>query len=181
MTCALLAHLSANDNLVYWLGNWRPRNGIALGICFVVDPVGAGITTLCSLITLTALVFSTQYFESAGALYHVLVLIFLAAMCGFSLPGDAFNMFVFFELMSASAFTLCGYKTEECESLQGAANFGVTNTIGAFLVLDGIALVYARTGALNLAQISQSVGAAKIDGLLIVAFLFITGGFLIKA
>jgi len=180
MTCALLAHLSANDNLVYWLGNWRPRNGIALGICFVVDPVGAGIATLCSLITLTALVFSTQYFESAGALYHVLVLIFLAAMCGFSLPGDAYNMFVFFELMSASAFALCGYKTEECESLQGAANFAVTNTIGGFLVLNGIALLYARTGALNLAQIAESLGS-NIDNLIICAFLLTTAGFLVKA
>jgi multicomponent Na+:H+ antiporter subunit D len=165
---------------VYWFGNWRPRNGIALGISFVIDPVGAGLATLCSFLTLAALVFSTKYFDPAGALYHVLVLIFLAAMCGFSLTGDAFNMFVFFELMSASAFALCGYKTEERESLQGAANFGVTNTIGAFLVLDGLALLYARTGALNLAQVGQSLGK-KMDGLLIIAFLFMTAGFLIKA
>jgi multicomponent Na+:H+ antiporter subunit D len=178
--CVLLVGLSRHDTLVYWFGNWRPRGGIALGISFTVDPVGAGIATVCSLLTVAALVFSLKYFESVGSLYHVLMLVFLAAMCGFSLTGDAFNMFVFFELMSASAFALCGYKTEEVESLQGATNFGITNTIGAFLSLDGIALLYARTGALNLAQIGRTIGSTA-DGLIIVAFLFLISGFLIKA
>src|SRR6266481_8191122 len=108
VVCAMLVNDARADTLVYWLGNWRPRNGIALGICFAVDPIGAGLAALCSLLTIAALVFSAKYFETAGTLYHVLMLVFLAAMCGFSLTGDAFNMFVFFELMSASAFALCG-------------------------------------------------------------------------
>src|SRR5436305_12636998 len=101
---------------------------------------------------LAALVFSLRYFESVGPHYNVLMLVFLGAMCGFSLTGDLFNLFVFFELMSAAAFALCGYKVEAPESLQGALNFAVTNTIGAFLVLTGIALLYGKTGALNMAQ-----------------------------
>jgi len=56
----------------------------------------------------------------------------------------------------------------------------VTNTIGAFLALDGIALLYARTGALNLAQIGRALGS-NVDGLVVVAFLFVTVGFLVKA
>jgi multicomponent Na+:H+ antiporter subunit D len=176
---ALLLHASQNNTIVYWLGNWTPRQGIALGICFTVDPIGAGMALLCGVLTIAALIFSSKYFDPAGTLYHVLMLIFLAAMCGFSLTGDAFNMFVFFELMSVSAFALCGYKTEERESLQGASNFAVTNTVGAFLALDGIALLYARTGALNFAQIGQTLGS-KSDALVVVAFVLIAAGFLIK-
>jgi multicomponent Na+:H+ antiporter subunit D len=52
--------------------------------------------------------------------------------------------FVFFELMSAAAFALCGYKTEDPGALQGALNFAVTNTIGAYFVLSGIGLLSAR-------------------------------------
>ena len=178
--CAVLVYLSRADTLVYWFGNWQPRGGIALGISFVVDPLGAGLAALCSVLAVAALVFSSKYFETVGTLYHVLMLVFIAAMCGFTLTGDAFNMFVFFELMSASAFALCGYKTEEVESLQGAANFAVTNTIGAFLALDGVALLYARTGALNMAQIGRALGS-NVDGLVIVAFLFVVVGFLVKA
>lgn len=177
---AWLWSASRNGTIVYWLGNWKPRQGIALGICFTVDPVGAGLATLCGILAVAALIFSSKYFDPAGTLYHVLMLTFLAAMSGFSLSGDAFNMFVFFELMTASAFALCGYKTEERESLQGACNFAVTNTVGAFLILDGIALIYARTGALNLAQIGRAL-ASRPDALVLAGFVFIVAGFLIKA
>jgi multicomponent Na+:H+ antiporter subunit D len=175
----IILSASRHQTIVYWLGNWQPRNGIAIGICFAVDPIGAGLATLCGGLTVAALIFSCKYFDRAGTLFHVLMLVFLAAMSGFCLTGDAFNMFVFFELMSASAFALCAYKTEEREALQGAANFAVTNTIGAFLVLDGIALIYARTGALNLAQIGRTLGASR-DALTLIAFALITSGFLIK-
>jgi multicomponent Na+:H+ antiporter subunit D len=101
-------------------------------------------------------------------------------MCGFCLTGDLFNLFVFFELMSASAFALCGYKNEDQNAQQGALNFAITNTIGAFLVLTGIAMLYSRTGALNMAQIGRALGT-QIDPLVIVAFVLIFCGFYVKA
>jgi len=56
----------------------------------------------------------------------------------------------------------------------------VTNTIGAFMALSGIGLLYGRTGALNLAQIGKSLGQTH-DGLVVAAFVMITCGFLVKA
>ena len=180
VVCAILIVQSSHGLVVYWFGNWAPRDHIALGISFVIDPFGAGMAMLCSLLVLAAFCFSLRYFETVGSLFHVLILVFLGAMCGFSLTGDAFNLFVFFELMSTAAFALCGYKTEERAPIQGALNFAVTNTIGAFMVLTGIALLYGATGALNLAQIGQAIGS-RVDGLVIVAFSFISVGFLVKA
>ncbi len=66
--------------------------------------------------------------------------------------------------MSAAAFALCGYKVEESNALEGALNFAVTNTIGAFLALAGVALAYARTGALSLAQIGRGLLAGPPAG-----------------
>ena len=43
------------------------------------------------------------------------------------------------------------------------------NSIGGFCILWGIALVYARTGALNLAQIGNTLGGHRPDGLVVVA------------
>lgn len=79
------------------------------------------------------------------------MLIFLGAMAGFSLTGDLFNMFVFFELMGVAAYALTGYKIEETGPIQGGFNFLVMNSIGAFFVLAGLAVLYGRTGALNMA------------------------------
>jgi multicomponent Na+:H+ antiporter subunit D len=180
---AIVLLLATRDSaLVYWFGGWQPRDGAAIGISFTVDPTGAGLAALSSLLVLAAFVFSLHYFDKAGALYHVLLLAFLGAMCGFSLTGDLFNLFVFLEVMGAAAFALCGYKSEEPGPIQGALNFGITNTIGAFLTLSGLALLYGRTGALNMAQIGRTLaGQQTVDGLVIAAFVFIMAGFLIKA
>ncbi len=178
---ALLLRDSLQQPIVYWFGNWKPNGRMALGISFAIDPIGAGLATFAAVLTAAALVFGSKYFDSVENHFHALILCFLGAMCGFSLTGDMFNLFVFFELMSAAAFALCAYKTEDPGALQGALNFAVTNTIGAYFVLTGIGLLYARTGALNMAQMSEALASHPADKLVLVAFAFISCGYLVKA
>ncbi len=167
--------------LTYWFGNWWPRaNDVALGICFRIDAIGAAFAVLVALLTTAGLIFSWRIFEETENHFQPLMLIFMAAMCGFSYTGDLFNLFVFFELMSVSAFALCGLKTLEPAPLQGAYNFAIVNTVGAFMIVLGIGLLYARTGALNFAQIGHALGT-HADALVIVAFLLICVGFMAKA
>src|SRR4051812_19022123 len=110
------------------------------------------------------------------------MLVFLAGAMGFSLTGDLFNLFVFFELVSVSAYALTAYDIEEEGPLTGTLNFAVTNSVGAALVLIGIALLYARTGALNMAQIGNALaGGGAPDALVVGAFTLMTVGFLTKA
>src|SRR5918999_3151112 len=125
-------------------------------------------------------VFGWGYFDEVGVLFHVLMLIFLGAMAGFCMSGDIFNLFVFFELMGVTAFALTGYKLET-STLEGALNFTVTNTLGGFLLIIGIALLYGRTGALNLAQIGRAIGTGEVDALILMAFVLLMGGFFVKA
>ena len=176
----LLLVRSLDHDLVYWFGGWTPRHGIALGVALDVDPFSAALAALAGALMTASFVFAWRYFDEVGTLFHVLMLIFLAAMSGFALSGDLFNMFVFFELMSVCAFALVGYAIEQRAPLQGAINFAVTNTVGALLLLFGIGLVYGRTGALNLAQIGR-VAQGPPDGLLVVAFTLLLAGFLVKA
>ena len=178
--CALLMLQSSPQTIVYWFGGWTPRSGAAVGISFVIDPFGAGLAAFAAALVTVALIFSLRYFDSIGNLYHVLMMAFLGAMCAFCLTGDLFNLFVWFELMSAAAFALCGYKTEQAGPLEGSLNFAITNTIGAFLVLSGIGLLYGRTGALNMAQVGRSLGNTA-DGLVVVAFVLILCGFAVKS
>jgi multicomponent Na+:H+ antiporter subunit D len=179
---ALLARtLGETGTAVVWFGGWTPRNGVALGVAFAVDPFGAGLAISAGLLMTAALTFSWRYFETVGTLFHALMLVFLAAIVGFSFSGDLFNLFVFFELLSVSAYALAGYKIEDAGSLQGALNFAVTNSLGAFLVLSGIAMLYGRTGALNMAQLGRALAATPADRLVVVAFTLLLVGFLVKA
>jgi len=181
MISAALLVQAAGRPVVYWFGGWTPRDGVALGVAFAIDQVGAALATLGGLLMTAALVFSWRYFETVGTLFHALMLVFLASLVGFCLSGDLFNLFVFFELLSVAAYALAGYRTEDPGSLQGALNFAVTNSVGAFLVLSGIALLYGRTGALNLAQIGRALDAGPADRLVVVAFVLLLAGFFVKA
>ena len=180
--CCLALLVSCRDGtVVYWFGGWTPRGGIALGVAFAVDPVGAAMATLAGVLATAALTFSWRIFEAVRTLHHGLMLVFLAGIVGFCLSGDLFNMFVFYELFSVAAYALAGYQTTDPGTVRGALNFAITNSVGAILVLAGIALLYGRTGALNLAQLGQSLAGRPADRLVVVAFLLLMVGFFVKA
>src|SRR5438876_332840 len=110
-----------------------------------------------------------------------LLALVVAGMTGFCLTGDIFDLFVWFEVMGVAAYALTAYRPEERGSLQGALNFAITNSIGAYLSLSGIGLIYGRTGALNMAQIGAYINRRPPSGLVVVAFLLIISGLLIKS
>ena len=180
LTLILMA-ASAGHPMIYWFSGWRPAGGMAIGVDYAVGPLGAGMASLAGVLASAALVYCWRYFDSARGRHHALVLIFLAASVDFCLTGDLFNLFVAFELVAVTAFALTGYNAGHPAPLQGAINFAVTNSLGGMSVLMGVGFLYARTGSLNLAQIGQALAGRHADGLIVVAFALLTGGFLVKA
>jgi multicomponent Na+:H+ antiporter subunit D len=180
LTLILMA-ASSGQPTIYWFSGWRPSAGAVIGVDYAVGPLGAGMASLAGLLVSAALVYCWRYFDSARGRHHALVLIFLAGSVDFCLTGDLFNLFVAFELVAVTAFALTGYNAGYPGPLQGAINFAVTNSLGGMSVLMGVAFLYARTGSLNLAQIGQALAGRHADGLIVVAFALLTGGFLVKA
>ena len=179
--CAILLVRTTHNPLAYWMGGWRPSHSVAIGISFSIDPIGAGLAAFAAVLVTASLIYSWRYFEAADGLFHALMLVFLAAVAGFSLTGDLFNLAVFFELMGAVAYALTAYKIEERGPIQGAINFAISNSVGAYAIFIGIALLYARTGALNMAQIGKALDGHHADALVIVAMVLLFMGFLTKA
>ena len=167
--------------ILYAFGGWHPRADVVIGIEFAVEPLAAAAAAVAAVLMTASLVYSWRYFEDTTQHYSALMLVFLVGMTGFALSGDLFNMFVFFELMGVCAFALTGYDVKRPGPIQGAINFAVTNSIGGFLILIGVALLYGRTGALNLAQIGATLAGKPVDGLVVVAFALLVSGFLVKA
>jgi multicomponent Na+:H+ antiporter subunit D len=166
--------------VVVWLGDWRPHDGEGVGIPLVGDPAGVGLALLVTVLALAALMFSWRFFAEVQAVFHALLLLFVGAMCAFTLTGDLFDAFVFFELMSVVAYVLTGYKSEEPQSVHGALNFGVVNSIGAYLTLTGISLLYAVTGELGFAAIGRHLPDAH-PALVVGGAALVMSGFLVKA
>jgi multicomponent Na+:H+ antiporter subunit D len=171
---------TAGHDQVYWFAGFRPVRGVAIGIDFEAQPLSAGLGCLAAVLVMAAMTFSWRYFERVATYYHALMLIFLAGIAGFCLTGDIFDLFVWFELMGVAAYALTAYRPEERGPIQGALNFAITNSVGAYLSLSGIGLIYGRTGALNMAQIGTAITRHPGDRLVIVAFLLIIAAMLIK-
>ncbi len=171
---------TAHGDATYWFAGFRPSHGIVIGIDFAVGPLNAGLACLAAVLVTAAMIFSWRYFDEVATYYPALMLIFLAGMVGFCLTGDIFDLFVWFELMGVAAYALTAYRPEERGPLQGALNFAITNSVGAYLMLSGIGLIYGRTGALNMAQIGRDIARHGPDRLVIVAFVLIISGLLIK-
>jgi multicomponent Na+:H+ antiporter subunit D len=175
-----LAYGTIGGDTVYWFGGFRPVGNVVIGIDFEAGPLSAGLACLGGVLMTASMIFAWKYFPQIGTYFHVLMLTFLAGLTGFCLTGDVFDLFVWFELMGVSAYGLTAYRPEERGPLQGALNFAITNSVGAYLSLSGIALIYARTGALNMAQISAYVSRHPPDGLVVIGFLLLITGLLVK-
>jgi multicomponent Na+:H+ antiporter subunit D len=186
---AIVLLLNSSPPLVEWVGDWFPRNGESVGIVVIGDGASLGMAALVSLLTLAALAYSWYYFDEpprghAGS-YPALMLLFQGGMCGFAIAGDLFNAFVFFEVMSVVAYALTGYRIDEARAVQGGLSFALVNSLGAYFMLMGIALLYARTGELAMARIGhgldQAAGHHGPDALTLAGFVLFLTGLLVKA
>jgi multicomponent Na+:H+ antiporter subunit D len=178
---AMIMMRVAGADQVYWFAGFRPAHGVAIGIDFEAGPLSAGLAALGAVLVTAAMTFSWRYFGGVTTYFHALMLIFLAGMTGFCLTGDIFDLFVWFELMGVAAYALTAYRPEERGPLQGALNFAITNSVGAYLSLSGIAVIYGGSGALNMAQIGAWAARHPQSRLVVVAFLLILAGLLVKA
>jgi multicomponent Na+:H+ antiporter subunit D len=183
---AITLLLNSSPPMTDWVGGWSPKGGESVGIVLVGDGPGLGMAALASLLTVAALAYSWHYFDEpprghAGS-FPALMLLFQGGMCGFAIAGDLFDAFVFFELMGVVAYALTGHRVEEPKAVQGALSFGVLNSLGAYAMLMGIALLYARTGELAMTKIGEGLDRhGGPDALTLAAFALVLTGLLVKA
>ena len=178
--CAVIASHADDGTIDYWFGGWEPRDGVALGIGFSVDAASGWIAAFIGLLYALGFVFAWGFFGRTHGHFHILMLLFLAAMVGFCFTRDLFNLFVWFEVMSVAAFALTAYHLEE-SALAGALNFTVVNSLAGFLMLGGIGLLYARAETLDFAGIAAAVAHAGRDPVVAGGFCLVAAALMIKA
>lgn len=182
--CGYLARASIDGAILHWFGGWTPsashRPDVVLGISFLADPASAAVAGFGAFLFAASLTFAWGYFDEEHSHFQVLMLLFLAAITGFCLTHDLFNLFVWFELMSVAAFALTAYPLGK-SSLEGAFNFTITNTFGSYLMLAGIGLLYARTGTLDFTVMGRVAGRIGPDAVLSGGFCLVAAALLTKA
>lgn len=143
-----------------------------------------GISLLVGFVTITlaalSISFSMRYLaaENGQEKFYALFLLMVGSIVGLACTADLFNLWVWFELMAISTYTLVAFYRSMRGALEAGVKYLVQSAIGSVMVLLGIALVFGQAGTLDLNRIRDITMVTP--GLLAAGVLFIIG-FGIKA
>jgi multicomponent K+:H+ antiporter subunit D len=150
---ALFLSASANPPQLYRLGDWPAPFGIVL----VLDRLSALMLLLTAGLSLLVLLQSIATgWDIRGRKFHPLWQFQLMGLNGAFLTGDAFNLFVFFEVLLIASYGLMVHGGSG-PRLRAGLQYVAVNLVGSTLFLFALATIYAVTGTLNMADLAQKV------------------------
>jgi multicomponent Na+:H+ antiporter subunit D len=153
----LLAVADRDGPSVVQLGGWAAPAGISL----VGDRLSTLLLVVSSAVLLAVLVYAIGQGVADGrrstpAVFHPCYLVLAAGIAMAFLTGDLFNLFVAFEVMLVASYvliTLDGGK----EQVRAGMTYVVVSLLASALFVTVIALVYAATGTVNLADAAMKL------------------------
>ena len=176
----LLQQVMASGTIIYGLGGWDAPWGIE----YRIDQLNALLLLIISAVsTVVLLAAHTSIKQEIPAdrhrLFYILYLLSLAGMLGIVATGDAFNVFVFLEISSLSAYALIALGKDR-RALWASYQYLIMGTIGATFILIGIGLMYQMTGTLNMYDLSQRLPEVAHTRTVFTAFAFVIVGVCLK-
>lgn len=155
VVAVLLMAQAATGPEGYFLGNWPAPFGIVL----VLDRLSATMLVLVAVLAVIVLIYVIGTgWDRRGRHFHALFLFQLMGLNGAFLTGDAFNLFVFFELLLIASYGLMIHGGG-AERLRAGVQYVAFNLLGSTLFLFALGLIYAVTGTLNMADLAGRVAA----------------------
>lgn len=179
LALTLAASASLNPPEVYRLGNWEAPFGIVL----VLDRLSALMLVLTSALGLAVVLYAIgSGWDKRGWHFHSLMQFQMMGINGAFLTGDAFNLFVFFEVLLIASYGLMIHSGGEAR-LKAGVQYVVYNLAGSTLFLFALGTIYSVTGTLNMADLAQKVAQmpATETGLLRVGAVLLMLVFAVKA
>ena len=181
IAAVLLVASDAQGPIVATPGGWAPPVGIAL----VADRLSALLLLVSTLVTLAVLVYAidqriADYGRgTASTTFHPMYLMLSAGVSLAYLTGDLFTLFVAFEIMLTASYVLITRRTSAAK-IRAGMTYVTVSLLSSLLFLTAVALVYAATGTVNLADLSGRI-ALLPPGLVTVLGLMLLVVFGIKA
>jgi multicomponent K+:H+ antiporter subunit D len=160
LAIALIRAADGGETLVYLLGNWPARLGIALA----VDRLAAIMLLTTACLGVAGLLYACSGWDRRAPHFHTLFQLLLAGLNGAFLTADLFNLFVFFEVLLIASYGLM-LSGGRAARLRAGLHYVVFNIAASTLYLVAIGLLYGLTGALNMAELTVRIAAAPSHNL----------------
>ena len=171
---AALWHCVHGEVLEYAFGGWLAPYGIV----YRIDGLSAVMALLIAAIGLAVFIYAgpsvSAELPGDEPAFLATASLLVGALLGMAVTGDLFNLYVFLEIASISAYSLIA-------SGGGAAalasfRYLLFGTVGASLYLLGLAYIFSLTGTLNMADMAVRLPAVgDLPALRIALALMITG------
>lgn len=176
----LLQQVIQTGTISYELGGWSPPWGIE----YRIDKLNAFIALIISGVSTVVLVAAHTSIEKEipqekHTLFYILYLLSLTGMLGIVTTGDAFNVFVFLEISSLSAYSLIALGRDR-RALWASFQYLIMGTIGATFILIGIGLMYQMTGTLNMVDLATRLPEVAETRTVTTAYVFFIVGVCLK-
>jgi len=141
--------------VVVHVGGWRAP----LGIDLVADRLSALMLTVSAFVLLCVFLYSLgqeiadERAEAPISIYHPTYLVLAAGVAIAFLSGDLFNVYVGFEVLLAASYVLLTLGGTS-ERIRAGSIYVVVALVSSVLFLTALALVYAATGTVNIAELA---------------------------
>ena len=177
---SLLGDVMTDGVISYAIGDWAPP----IGIEYRVDIVNAWVLVIVSTIASVVAPYAITSVESEIErgripLFYAAYLLCLTGLLGITITGDVFNVFVFLEISSLSAYALIAMGRSR-RALTSAFRYLIMGSVGATFIVIGIGLLYVMTGTLNMADLAALLPGVWDSRTVKVAYGFLGVGFCLK-
>ena len=178
MSFFILNQVITRGTIHYKLGGWAPPWGIE----YVIDAFNAYVLVIVLFICLLTAIYSKRSIEREQphriVPFYVVFQLLITGLCGITVTGDIFNLYVFLEIASLAAYALIAVAGGR--ALKASYNYVIMGSIGACFYLLGAGFLYAVTGSLNMADLSHLLPPLYENKVVQAAFVFFVVGMSIK-
>lgn len=180
MICSLLGRVLDEGVVSYELGGWPPP----LGIEYRFDRVNTFVALIVAMIATVIVPFgqnprSASIPEGREYLVYATFLLCVSGLLGMCVTGDLFNVYVFLEISSLSAYTLVALGSER-RALMSAYSYLTMGSLGGLFFLVGIGMLYQMTGTLNIHDLADRLADVRGIRTMSVSFAMLFIGLSIK-
>ncbi|MCO4785578.1 monovalent cation/H+ antiporter subunit D [Marinomonas atlantica] len=158
---ALVVSIQTEGVTQYILGDWRPPFGIVL----VADAMSTVMVAVTNFLAFGALCYATGSHDRTGGYFYPLFMFQVMGINGAFLTGDAFNLFVFFEILLIASYALLVHGGGK-QKTQATVHYVILNLAGSSVFLFGLGILYGTLGTLNIADMAQKV--SELDGSVVI-------------
>lgn len=175
---ALFSSVRHNGIQATEVGNWPAP----FGIIFISDLLSAIMIVLAAITGLVVAVYSLAGIDCKREAFgfHPLLNVLLMGVCGAFLTGDAFDLFVWFEVMLIASFVLLALGSERAQ-LEAAIKYVTINLVSSTIFLTALGILYGIAGTLNMADLAVKLAGTDEPGLITTVAMMFLISFGIKA